>query len=682
MRVNLIIFKKAWFIYIKLPIFAKETYNEQTRCNLTEKTMILYPNKWILLPDGKRYQGEIDKATGLPHGLGMMALDATTFYAGEFSNGKRHGRGFLITLEVEEKEGQRWVRGTYEEVMATAEFDSCGRVVHCDRVGHSVPCMVRYEKWVKSNDGTWASDVFVAPADLSALHGKPWKWAETTYKSVRYRDNSPNPFATEFKNQIREARRDGTYSFNGKAYVTVYDDNHLLFCDTYGHVFVLAPGEEHYYDDMSLGPENKERHIFSLRIAPDYCWLMENGGYNEIIENALADGGPKSEAERIYFLRVFYTRHCIFKLSAQSLDLIERAANNGNSYAQFAYGRYHIVVKPCEDSATISIDYFKKAQAGGVADATASLAEAWRYGDAGTVNHELFDQLLEEALAQNSEYAANLKFRKLCFGSVVFKKDPDAAQKLADDWLHGDTNLKYYFSLWLYNRALALEELGRKKEAEDFFTQAVRHGEVQAWFNLALLKGKLDDNCHLTDMETYLSVLREGAKHGDVDCRTLFAWQELLDFDNLEDCEKTEEVAKELLDELKVCANLGSQVAAELVGDIYYNGYCLQPENNEEAWAWYTKAANWDYFTAYEKMYDMVRCHDKDMLFTEHDLLALKGTRLGSRKLLNETVIAHTMGRLEEHAAEIEQYYDPIFDNEEEEEEKADDADGKFDAWV
>lgn len=361
--------------------------------------MILYPDKWILLPDGKRYQGEIDKATGLPHGLGMMALDATTFYAGEFSNGKRHGRGFLITLEVEEKEGQRWVRGTYEEVMATAEFDSCGRVVHCDRVGHSVPCMVRYEKWVKSNDGTWASDVFVAPADLSALHGKPWKWAETTYKSVRYRDNSPNPFATEFKNQIREARRDGTYSFNGKAYVTVYDDNHLLFCDTYGHVFVLAPGEEHYYDDMSLGPENKERHIFSLRIAPDYCWLMENGGYNEIIENALADGGPKSEAERIYFLRVFYTRHCIFKLSAQSLDLIERAANNGNSYAQFAYGRYHIVVKPCEDSATISIDYFKKAQAGGVADATASLAEAWRYGDAGTVNHELFDQLLEEALA-------------------------------------------------------------------------------------------------------------------------------------------------------------------------------------------------------------------------------------------------------------------------------------------
>ena len=43
--------------------------------------MILYPNKWILLPDGKRYQGEIDKATGLPHGLGMSARDARTFSA-------------------------------------------------------------------------------------------------------------------------------------------------------------------------------------------------------------------------------------------------------------------------------------------------------------------------------------------------------------------------------------------------------------------------------------------------------------------------------------------------------------------------------------------------------------------------------------------------------------------------
>lgn len=645
--------------------------------------MILYPNEWQLLPNGKRYQGEIDKATGLPHGLGMMALDAMTFYAGEFSNGKRHGRGFLITHKVEEKEGKKWVNGSYEEVMKTAEFDSCGRVVHCERVGHYVPAIVRHEEWVKSNDGTWACDVFVAPADLSALHGKTWKWAETTYKSVRYYNNSPSPYPGEFKKQIREAGKDGDYSFNGKAFVTVYDSNHLLFCDRYGHVFVLAPGEEHYYDVMPLGPENKERRIFSLRIAePDYCWLMENGSYDEIVENALAEGGPKSEAARIYFLRVFYARPYIFKLLPQSLSLIERAANGGNPYAQFAYGRYLIVVKPCEDSATLSVDYFKKAQAGGVADATASLAEAWRYGDAGTVNHELFDQLLEEALAQNSEYAANLKFRKLCFGSVVFKKNPDAAQELACAWLHGDTNRKYYFSLWLYNRALALEELGRKKEAEDFFTQAVRHGEVQAWFNLALLKGKLDDNCHLTDMETYLSVLREGAKHGDVDCRTLFAWQELLDFDNLEDCEKTEELAKELLDELKACANLGSKVAAELVGDIYYNGYCLQPENNEEAWAWYAKAANWDSTTAYEKMYDMVRCHDKDMLFTEHDLLALKGTRLGSRQLLDATVIAHTMGRLEEHAAEIEQYYDPIFDNEEEEDEKADDADGKFDAWV
>ena len=42
-RVNLVIFKKAWFIYIKLPIFAKETYNGQTRCNFNRKDYDIIP---------------------------------------------------------------------------------------------------------------------------------------------------------------------------------------------------------------------------------------------------------------------------------------------------------------------------------------------------------------------------------------------------------------------------------------------------------------------------------------------------------------------------------------------------------------------------------------------------------------------------------------------------------------
>ena len=58
----------------------------------------------------------------------------------------------------------------------------------------------------------------------------------------------------------------------------------------------------------------------------------------------------------------------------------------------------------------------------------------------------------------------------------------------------------------------------------------------------------------------------------------------------------------------------------------------------------------------------------------------LKGARLGSRKLLNETVILHTYGNLQEFTEEIEKYYAPIFDGETDDEQP--DDDGRFDAYA
>ena len=109
----------------------------------------------------------------------------------------------------------------------------------------------------------------------------------------------------------------------------------------------------------------------------------------------------------------------------------------------------------------------------------------------------------------------------------------------------------------------------------------------------------------------------------------------------------------------------------------------------EKAWKWYFKAAIWDLPSAYEKLYDMVYYHDKDIELKDHDLLALQGARLGSRKLLDATVMAHTQGRLNDFAEEIEKYYDPIFDAEPQDDTPDDDKpdndkpddDGRYDAW-
>ena len=99
--------------------------------------MNLYPKDWLALPDGRRYQGETLQNSGIPHGLGIVTLgDDHHFYVGEFAYGKRHGRGFLLTHKEWDAVESVWVNGTYEEVMKTAEFDCCGRVIHVDRVGH------------------------------------------------------------------------------------------------------------------------------------------------------------------------------------------------------------------------------------------------------------------------------------------------------------------------------------------------------------------------------------------------------------------------------------------------------------------------------------------------------------------------------------------------------------------
>ena len=112
--------------------------------------MRLEPEQWLTLPDGRRYQGETDEVTNMPDGLGIITCeDFNHFYVGEFRDGKRCGRGFLLTHEQWSAVEPVWVNGSYEEVMATAEFDSCGRVIHTDRVGHYENRNIQHEAWKK-----------------------------------------------------------------------------------------------------------------------------------------------------------------------------------------------------------------------------------------------------------------------------------------------------------------------------------------------------------------------------------------------------------------------------------------------------------------------------------------------------------------------------------------------------
>ena len=640
--------------------------------------MNLHPDKWALLPDGRHYQGDTDTSTMLPHGLGIIALDDNHFYAGEFVGGKRHGRGFVIERTAEEREEEVWVNGTYEEVMATAHFDNAGRAISYDNVGHYERRKVLHVSWAKTHDGVWENDLPVSDANIKALHQAPWKWAVAECSVSQYCGSVPD-VPSFYEAPIGELSAEGSIELNGKTFVTPYNEHSLLLCSSQGHVFVLAPGDNKQFFNRYSNGNPSEYFSYTLRLeAPSYALLMSQCRFDDLVQTALTDD---SEAAQIYLSRVFYTRCSIFMLSPDTIEQVKQAADKGNACAQFAYGRHLIVTNPNEQSKDLSLEYFGKAQQQGLPDAIAAISEAWRYGDFGIVDHSKAKQAVNQALQLRSEYAAFSQLKTMVLG------DDDQLEKaliVIDALIELNAQREMPFALWHYFKGVAHCTMGDIEEAEKHLTFACNQGNIDAWLERAVNAGGFDENGDIADNEAYIKALREGAEHHNPECRTLLAWDAVLQFDEHPSQERTPQLAQTIIDELQQCTRYGSKTACELLGDIYLNGWLQLSPDVDLAWRWYAQSAIWHCDTAYEKMYEMVHDHLKDVEQDFSDMLAISGARLGSKRLLAATVIAYTHGRLTEYASEIEQYYEPIFDDPAFtlDTDDAPDDDGRYDAWV
>ena len=640
--------------------------------------MNLHPDKWALLPDGRHYQGDTDTSTMLPHGLGIIALDDCHFYAGEFVGGKRHGRGFVIERTAEEREEEVWVNGTYEEVMATAHFDNAGRAISYDNVGHYERRKVLHVSWAKTHDGVWENDLPVSDANIKALHQAPWKWAVAECSVSQYCGSVPD-VPSFYEAPIGELSAEGSIELNGKTFVTPYNEHSLLLCSSQGHVFVLAPGDNKQFFNRYSNGNPSEYFSYTLRLeAPSYALLMSQCRFDDLVQTALTDD---SEAAQIYLSRVFYTRCSIFMLSPDTIEQVKQAADKGNAYAQFAYGRHLIVTNPNEQSKELSLEYFGKAQQQGLPDAIAAISEAWRYGDFGIVDHSKAKQAVNQALQLRSEYAAFSQLKTMVLGD---DNQLEKALIVIDALIELNAQREMPFALWHYFKGVAHCTMGDIEEAEKHLTFACNQGNIDAWLERAVNAGGFDENGDIADNEAYIKALREGAEHHNPECRTLLAWDAVLQFDEHPSQERTPQLAQTIIDELQQCTRYGSKTACELLGDIYLNGWLQLSPDVDLAWRWYAQSAIWHCDTAYEKMYEMVHDHLKDVEQDFSDMLAISGARLGSKRLLAATVIAYTHGRLTEYASEIEQYYEPIFDDPAFtlDTDDAPDDDGRYDAWV
>lgn len=355
----------------------------------------------------------------------------------------------------------------------------------------------------------------------------------------------------------------------------------------------------------------------------------------------------------------------LFFVSEEEIDgLLKAISKRGDRDATFVYARWLIV---CADSylgpdskARILLEGLYEE---GSMEAAAELSELCYKGIGGPVDRERASKLLEESVAAGCDYGRRIMYRILIYGQRGLKADP---QRALDDvlaviaerekkGLEPDPWLTYY-------RGCAVEQLEGRIAAKPFYEEAAQGGVIRAWLDLVAAYG-YGDNDELTDHDAYRRYLIKGAEHKSADCALYLELDSMSRYAELPMFTRLFALKQFFIDMEKAFDN-GSDCAAVFLGDIHYYGEYDQEPNMSKAWAWYVKASERRNVYALEKMFAMIKHGKVERSQEEADEIALKGARLDSKYLLAEAVIAFTQGRLQEHADEINRYYEPIFDSE------------------
>lgn len=420
---------------------------------------------------------------------------------------------------------------------------------------------------------------------------------------------------------------------------------------------------------------------------PSWREMFVRGSFDVLVANALPAAEKDADARR-YFLRVFTVTPNLFLLSPQSIGLIEEYAGRDDRFALFALGRYHLCTMTEEDSPGKACEYIRRAYALGLPEATAEMAQIYAYGDSGLVDRAAARALLDEALERNCDYAAEIYLKNLIFGKNGYDADLQKAlaiigERLAEDIGRlgpGEEN-----PMWYYLRGCCECRTEGYPAAVENFRKAAEMGVIMAWADVAVACSHNAEEV-LVDKDAFMKAAEYGKSKRDALCRYFCA---IFETDGYNDMDRQRQAREKLAADLEEAFSMGCSGAAEMLGDMYCYGHYGIREDNGKAWEWYSKGARLGNAGCYEKMFGMLHDRFIDRDEAEKDLIALKGARLGSERLIGETVMAYTYGRLAEYAAEIEQYYEPVFDDPEFAcsaddtfDDELPDDDGRFDAYA
>ena len=385
-----------------------------------------------------------------------------------------------------------------------------------------------------------------------------------------------------------------------------------------------------------------------------FCSYRSAEAFWAAAENVMTDSYSQA-----MFLRIANQKNHIAQLY-EDIDKIKTLADKGNPYMQFAFARLHDTLCTEENSSELCYKYYNLALKGGIADAGMHLAFMFRDADLGEVDVRLFLKYFNEALEAGSQRAAQFQLHQMIHGSDYFTADPGKALIRLNDYLGiTDDPDPYYYRL----KASAEEKLGMKEEAARDYEKAAQNGDSESYFLLACLTC-CDEEGTMTYGEKFSEIMALGQEAGAASAylETAFIMNDEL-YEKL-DGKFQAEVRELLEDQLRLSTLLGGADAAYFLGSYYEEGQYGFEQDYDQAWGWYAKGALLRSEGCYEALSRMVledetapEMYDEEFGYE----CAYRGYILGA-DTLERVIRGYRSGHLTSHAAVIEEFYLPLYE--------------------
>ena len=349
------------------------------------------------------------------------------------------------------------------------------------------------------------------------------------------------------------------------------------------------------------------------------------------------------------FFRQFQTKEQLVKLSDRDIKDFEES---DDPCAKFVLGRWHIVLRPREDSVQLAEKYIREAVDAGIADAYNVLSLMYANGDTAEdkVDLEESARLRDEAIKRGSEAAMMRYARNRICGILLAPEEPAKVAKEIEQLIKEgpDLNPEWYSVL-----GFAYDTLNKGAQARKMYEEGIKHGSLRCYYELAYWYRE-----HGKD-EDYEKTMEDGMRAGCGFCYTLHA-----DLSEDDYQKKTPELQKHftryIKDHLERGLNLGDGTCAYWLAYHYFYGTLGFEQDSKEVARYVERGMALGDTSCYGLIADILSMGSpSDQDKKDAAVYRLKALRLGDDSVQSKVIIAYRRGLLKKYEDEIEKYWLP-----------------------